>query len=73
MSEVLVHIVLVLCKGGYDMGNFLVIIMIYSGGKPLTVTVIMFWYPKIVLGLVTGGVPLTLVHIVHKTCIGQLL
>ena len=42
MSEVLVHIVLVLCKGGYDMGNFLVIIMIYSGGKPLTVTVIMF-------------------------------
>ena len=49
------------------MGTFWGTLLIYSGWRLLTVTLLMFLYPKTVLGLGTGGVPVSLVYCLQKT------
>ena len=53
-------------NGWYIMSTFWGTILIYSGGHLLTITVILFRYTKIVLGLVTVGVPFPLVQVLYK-------
>ena len=49
------------------MGTFWGKMLIYSGEHLLTVTLIIFLYPKMVFGLVTGGVTVPLLKCVQKT------